>query len=904
MSDYNLGTARGRIEIDASGAEKGAKKAGKAVDGFSGKAAKAGPGLVAAGGAVGTFGAVVAGGFALAVNSASDFEKRLSAIQAVSGATQGEMQSLADKALQLGADTAFSASEAAVAIEELVKAGVTVPDVLNGAADAVVALAAAGEIALPEAATIAANAMNSFNLQAKDMPKVADLIAGAANASAIGVGEFGQSMQQASAVANLAGFSFEDTAIAIAEMGNAGIKGSDAGTSLKSMLMNLQPTTDKAKAAMEDLGLWSEKTGSAFYDAEGNTKSLKDIQDLLAKSTKNLSNEQKQAALEAIFGSDAIRAASVFANEGAKGYDNLSKAMSGMTAADVAATRMDNLAGSWEQLKGSLETLAITVGQYITPVLKTLADQLTNLVNWFMSLDEGTRQTILIIVAILGVLSVVIGVVLAVAGAIGMLLGALAPLAAVIGVTAGVLAGWIVVIIAIIAIVVVLAVLIWKNWDKIKAWTINAWNAIKDWVVNAWNTIYDAVAGFLSDIWSSIKEYLSGIYNFWRGIWDSIWGAVETVWGWIVAYITFYINIIKTVIQTVLNFIIGIWTAIWGVFGPVVMSVWNFILAVIRLGTKLIHYVISAFLAGVQVIWNWIWKNIVERVIFWWNVIKLAVSLAVNFVKAKVQAVMNAVRGFLQAVWSRIAGIANTVWAKIRQYIIDPIVNAYNRVAAVVKNIYDKVAEKFNAVKAKVVEIWNGVKNAIKEKIDAVLADVRAVVDKVKGVFSGAKDWLLQAGRNIIQGLIDGITGMIDSLTSKLNFITDLIPDEKGPERVDKKLLYRNGQWIMGGLREGLEDEWSSVARGLNQMTAQFPDLAVTQSVTAAPARVAAAALATPASSAVSPEMQPRETGELRVVNGRFTIDKNGVAWFQGLAQEVVDNDKTLAGTTGRMGGF
>ena len=902
MADYNLGTARGRIEIDATGAEKGAKKAGKAVDGLSGKWAKAGPGMVAAGGAVGSIGAVVAGGFALAVNSAMDFEKRMSAVQAVSGATQSEMKTLSDKALQLGADTSFSASEAATAIEELVKAGVSVPEVMNGAADSVVALAAAGEIALPEAATIAANAMNAFNINAKDMPHIADLIAGAANASAIDVGEFGQSMSQVSAVAALAGLSFDDTAVAIAEMGNAGIKGSDAGTSLKSFLSNLQPTTDKAASAMQELGLMTKDGANAFYDAQGKLKPLSEIQGILNKSTKDLSAEQKQMALETIFGSDAIRAAAILAKEGVSGYEELGTAMGKTSAADVAAERMDNLAGKWEGLKGSAETLAITIGEKLMDPLSKVVEKVTDLVNWFTNLDDGTQTTILMIIGAIGAFSAILGIVLAVAGAIGMLMTALAPLAALIGITAGVLLGWIVVIVAIVAAVIALGIIIWRNWDKIVAWTKAAWDTVKQWIGDAWDWVVDKISAG----WDAIKGFFTGIGQSIAGVWEGIWNSVKdvfaTIWDWIVAAITWYVNIPINIIKAVFGVLLGWWEAFWGTFGGLLTAIWDFLGAIVRLGVALIMYVIRTALIAIQAVWSAAWGFIVGIVTFYWNLIKTAVTIGINFIRGIIQTVMTFILGIMRNVWNAIVAVTMAVWAKIKQYIITPITAAAAKVAAVAAGIRDKIAAAFNAAKAKATAIFERMKSAVVEKINALKTKISGVVDTVKGIFSGAGSWLYNAGKSIVQGLIDGVTNMISSLTSKLDFITNLIPDHKGPPAKDKKLLYQSGQWIMGGLEEGLGDGWGNVAAGLQQMTTDFPDLVATQQITAAPAEVAASALASPASAAAA--AQSPESGALKVVSGTFTIDKNGVAWFQGLAQEVVDNERAFAGTTGRMGGY
>lgn len=342
------------------------------VAGVAAGVAMTGVGLAAAG---------VGVGLAKSVGAAANFEAGLSNIKAVSDATAQEMDQVKEAALRIGAETSFSAQEAAGAIEELVKAGVSVEGVLNGAADAAVALAAAGEVDMATAAAVAGAAMNNFALDAEELPKVADLIAGAANASAISVEDFAFSLQASGAAANLAGFSFDDLAVGITAMGNAGIKGSDAGTSLKTFMMNLIPTTKAQIAAFDELGLTLEDGSNAFFDAQGNVKSMAEVAGILQNATKDLTAEQKLATLETLFGSDAIRAAAVIAEEGAAGMDSLAESMGKVTAAEVAEERLNNLKGSVEAFWGSLETLQIKAGDAFLPILKLLTDFGTEALN-------------------------------------------------------------------------------------------------------------------------------------------------------------------------------------------------------------------------------------------------------------------------------------------------------------------------------------------------------------------------------------------------------------------------------------------------------------------------------------------------------------------------------------------
>ena len=397
---YNLGTAQGKIVVDGSGAAQGFLVARDGAEAFF-NVVKARMGAldelanrllkIGAAGSVGLTGAIT---------TAASLEKSMSAIQAVSGATSSQMETMYNKAMQLGADTAFTAGEAAAAMEELIKAGLSVNDVMTGAADATVNLAAAGEISLPAAAEIAANALNNFGLSGKDMAHIADMIAGAANASSISVADFGVSLTQAGAVANIAGVNIDDLSVAIAEMGKAGIKGSDAGTSLKTMLLNLQPVTDRQVAKFKELGIVTEDGANQFFTAQGKIKPMIELQEILAQATAGMTEQQKLATLEVMFGQDAIRAAAIMAKNGADGYNEMAKAMGKVSAADVAATRLDNLMGSLEQLKGSLESAAIAIGKPLLGAVRSVVDAATFFVNIFNRLPGPVKSAIGVILGL------------------------------------------------------------------------------------------------------------------------------------------------------------------------------------------------------------------------------------------------------------------------------------------------------------------------------------------------------------------------------------------------------------------------------------------------------------------------------------------------------------------------
>lgn len=317
------------------------------------------------------FGALTYGAVAFAKSSV-DIERQFSTsmrlIQASTKAPAGEMKQLNDLAVKLGADTSFSANDAADAMLELAKAGLDTKTIMGGGVAGTLTLAAAGGTDLASAATIASNAMNTFNLRGKDMDSVAAALAGGANASTASVESLGQALQQVGPGATNAGLSLQETIAALSVFDQAGIKGSDAGTSLKTMLTRLVPSTEAASTAMDDLGL-------KFTNSDGSFKSLAQISQQLKTKMSGLSAEQRTLALNTIFGSDASRAATVLMKEGSAGIRDFIKATKDQNAAqEMAQARMSGTEGALEKLSGAIETAQLRIGQELAPVVIAGAD--------------------------------------------------------------------------------------------------------------------------------------------------------------------------------------------------------------------------------------------------------------------------------------------------------------------------------------------------------------------------------------------------------------------------------------------------------------------------------------------------------------------------------------------------
>lgn len=322
--------------------------------------------------AIGT--AAVASATALSsVKKSMNFEAQLSSIEALTGASNKEMARMHDLSLEMGASTKYSALEAAQGIEELLKAGISPAKVEAGALEAALNLATAGGLELSEAAETMSTALNAFSKDGMTAAQASNILAGTANASATSVHELQYSLSMVSAVAAGAGLSFEDTNAALGVFANKGLKGSDAGTSLKTMLLNLSPITKTQTKLFEKLGITTKKGSNEFYDARGNIKSMAEIAEVLHTSLKHLTNEERQTTMKEMFGTDAIRAANILYEKGAKGINEFKKEMSKVTALDVAKQKMDNAAGAVEQMSGAFETMQIIAAEGTLPVVKEVA---------------------------------------------------------------------------------------------------------------------------------------------------------------------------------------------------------------------------------------------------------------------------------------------------------------------------------------------------------------------------------------------------------------------------------------------------------------------------------------------------------------------------------------------------
>ena len=365
-------TREARSEADALTARLEAQR--KAFD-FVGKT------MLAAGG-------VVAAGLILATKRAADFDQAMSNVQAATHETAENMGLLRDAALDAGAETVYSAKEAAGAIEELAKAGLSTQSIIGGGLTGALDLAAAGGLDVADAAGIASTTLQQFGLSGDKASHVADVLAAGAGKAMGDVSDLSQALSQSGTVAAQFGLSLEETTGSLAAFASKGLLGSDAGTSFRSMLLRLANPTGEAAKKMQELGIQA-------YDAQGNFVGMTGLAGQLEKGLGKLTQEQRNAALSIIFGQDAIRAANVLYTEGAAGIAKWTKEVDDAGyAGETAATRLDNLNGDLEKLSGAFDTAMITIGGAGQGPLRAAVQGITELVDGFNGMPEGAQTAV------------------------------------------------------------------------------------------------------------------------------------------------------------------------------------------------------------------------------------------------------------------------------------------------------------------------------------------------------------------------------------------------------------------------------------------------------------------------------------------------------------------------------
>lgn len=623
-----------------------------------------------------------------AVSVSANFQESMSKVAAISGATGDDLERLTEKAKDMGATTKYSASESAEAFQYMAMAGWKTEDMLDGISGIMNLAAASGE-ELATVSDICTDALTAFGMSASDSGRFADILASASSNANTNVSMLGESFKYVAPLCGSMGYSAEDASIALSLMANAGIKGSQSGTSLKTALTNMLSPTSSMASVMEEYGL-------SLTNADGSMKSLKEVMDMLREKMGGLDEATQGAAASTLFGKEALAGMLSIINASDSDYDKLTQAIYNCdgTAKTMADTMQDNLNGKLTQLKSALEGVAISFSEVLIPMLMKVVEKITNVVQKFANLDEETRKLILTIGAIaasIGPLLLVIGKLVTTGSKIaGWGKGVAAAMKGVMAGTKGIGAvmtavfgpgGVIIAVIAGIAALVAGFIYLWNTNEDFKNFFINTWNAIVEFMAPILEYLKTVIVQCWVDITTMLQPYIDGIKTFIVEAWN------------------FILTTIVPILNNIWSAIVTAWQYVWDTLQPIlaglketISAAWDFILSVISIALEKISTVVSAGFAVVKEIFTavttaikFIWNNfgdlIVSKIKNVWDTVAGVVRGASQVLQGIFQTLTGLLTGNWEKCWQGISNIVSGVWQGITSFVkggINAIISSIN----------------------------------------------------------------------------------------------------------------------------------------------------------------------------------------------------------------------------------
>ncbi|MET1964346.1 phage tail tape measure protein [Enterococcus faecium] len=788
-----------------------------------------------------------------------DFEEQMSRVKAISGATGDTFEQMKQQAIDLGAKTAFSAKESAAGMENLASAGFSAQEIMKampGLLD--LAAVSGGDVALASENT--ATALRGFGLEASEAGHVADVFARAAADTNAEVGDMGEALKYVAPVANSMGISLEETAAAIGIMSDAGIKGSQAGTTLRGALSRLARPTKAMQDTMDNLGV-------SFYDADGKMKPLKTQVELLKKAFEGLTPEQQQNALVTLYGQESLSGMMALIDKGPDSLGKLTKSLkdSDGAADDMARTMQDNMNSSIEQMFGAFESAAIVIQKILAPSIKKVADAISGLVEKFVSAPESTQKLVVAIgaiVASIGPLLLIFGQVVVTLQRVKVGFTAIQAGLALMGTSmSGVILPVLGIVTAISALIAI-GVLVYKNWDKIAAfgkqvwknitmfvsdtansikkvwkstgeWFNNLWKSIKEGADNVWTTIQEApgkAADWIKNKWTETKEFFSSI-------WDGIKEAASSAWEGIVNILAPYVIAIKNVFQPMIDFFTNLWSQIGSIAGSAWEIIKTVVMGPILLLIDLITGNFNQLKEDASMLWTTLTTNIqniittfVDIVVGYYTALKDTVINIWNVLTSTIKDVWNSFTTWIKETTNNIVNSIKQGWNNLKQGTIDLFNNMiqgakdlWNSFKAWFINLVigtkDNIIQGWENLKQGTIDTFNNLVNGAQEAWDNLVNAVSDTVDRVTGWFDNLKNIdLLAAGKAIMDSFLEGLQNAWKSVQDFVGGIGDWIREHKGPIQYDRKLLIPAGQAIMNGLNKGLTGGFNDVQNTVGSM--------------------------------------------------------------------------------------
>ncbi|MFP4928072.1 phage tail tape measure protein [Staphylococcus pseudintermedius] len=820
--------------------------------------------------------APVVAGFGLAAKKSIDFDDSMRKVKATSGATGKEFNLLRDKALEMGAKTKFSASESAEALQYMSLAGWDTKDMLNGI-DGVMQLAAASGEDLGQVSDIVTDGLSAFGLKAKDSSHFADVLAQTSSKANTDVSGLGEAFKYVAPVAGSFGFSVEDTSIALGLMANSGVKASQAGTALKSMMTKLAKPTGEAKKTMESLGI-------SITDSEGKMLPFRDIMDQLRGSLGGLSKAQQSAAVKTLFGQEAMSGILPIINASDEDYQKLTKSIDNSTGASkrMSDEMEGGIGGSIRKMKSALESMAISIGDVLAPHIRRAADFLAMLADKFTSFPGWVKTGVVglgVFAAALGPLILTTGMFTAALGSIMTTLGPLmtgivkagglmnflgtkAPFAAkgltLVGGAFKFMLGSVGLAIAAVVAIGTAFVVAYKKSETFR----NIVHAVIDPVIDGFKKLWNVV----KEIFNALKNLFSGnslptvdllskimpktsankvvatlmqIRQAFIDAFNAIWQFGEDIGRKLGQFWKQNGNDIIQAFKNIGNFFKGFFVELKNLIGPNLQELG----ALVK--TIFLNVIVPTIKVAMGVIWSvmkFLWPLIKTLIVDTWNNIKDIIKGALDIILGIVKVFSGIFTGQWGKVWEGVkqvfSGALTLIWNLVQLWLVGKILKvvklfggffkgaistAFNGVKGVIGTVLKFIWSIISSIFKRILSITKSIFNGIWTFIKFVWNGIKnAISNAVKFIFNSVKRYFT-AVKNTTSTIFNTVKSYISKLwTSIKNRVSSIVRSLWSSVKNTWNTLYSGTRGIFNKVKSWITNLWNNIKGAVSKIASNL----------------------------------------------------------------------------------
>ena len=716
-------------------------------------------------------------------------------------------------------------------------AGWKTEDMLDGI-EGIMNLAAASGEDLATTSDIVTDALTAFGLSAKDSGHFADILAAASSNANTNVSMMGETFKYCAPIAGAMGYSAEDTAQAIGLMANSGIKGSQAGTALRTIMTKLQGELKLSGAAFGDMTIQTA-------NADGSMRDLNDILADCRVAFGQMTESEKAQAAETLVGKNAMSGFLALMNAAPADIAKLEGAIDNCngTSEEMAEIMQDNLSGQLTILKSQLEELAISFGDLLMPAIRNIVSKIQAFVDKLNGMDDSQRKVIIriaLLVAAIAPLLVIIGTTISkigvamqgfvkLAGAVGKMKTAMSAGTGIMGKLGAALGGIsapVLAVVAVIAVLVAAFVHLWKTNDKFREAILGTWQRIKEAVSNfvegirerlsalgidfgdivetikkIWNgfcallaPVFEGAFKVIASVLETVLGVITGLLDVFIGIftgnWDQAWTGVKeifsSIWEGIKGVLSAVLETLKGLLDTFLGWFGTSWSEVWSGIKTFFEGIWNGIttfITTVMTGIKNffvgiwegIKSVVTGAMTAIQTTMSTIWNAISGVVTTVWETIKSVVQVAILFIKELLTAAFNILTIPWRFIWENFGGVITAAWEKIKE-VVSTAIDAIKTVIETVWNaIVAFLTPILNTLKTAFTTAWTAIKALVSTVVNAIKTTIQTVWNAIKTFLTTVLNAIKQVFTTVWNAIKQVVTTVVNAIKTTVTNVWNTI---------------------------------------------------------------------------------------------------------------------------------